>query len=94
MPSKKKSVSVSVSQEDENSKLMPKKRGRRPKDKSFTIISNYKEAPVEVENDNIILHLPGDDKINNENYNDIIINTDGIMRYDPVLNEPIKIKLR
>jgi len=89
MPSKKKSVSVSASQEDENSKLMPKKRGRRPKDKSFTIISNYKEAPVEVENDNIILHLPGDDKINNENYNDIIINTDGIMRYDPVLNEPI-----
>ena len=90
MPSKKKSVSVSVSQqEDDISKLMPKKRGRRPKDKSYTVISNYKDAPIEVENDNIILHLPGDDKINNENYNDIIINTDGIMRYDPVLNEPI-----
>jgi hypothetical protein len=90
MPSKKKSVSVSVSQqEDDISKLMPKKRGRRPKDKSYTIISNYKDAPVEVENDNIILHLPGDDKINNENYNDIVINTDGIMRYDPVLNEPM-----
>jgi hypothetical protein len=90
MPSKKKSVSVSVSQqEDDISKLMPKKRGRRPKDKSYTVISNYKDTPIEVENDNIILHLPGDDKINNENYNDIIINTDGIMRYDPVLNEPI-----
>lgn len=90
MPSKKKSVSVIVSQqEDDISKLMPKKRGRRPKDKSYTVISNYKDVPVEVENDNIILHLPGDDKINNENYNDIIINTDGIMRYDPVLNEPI-----
>jgi hypothetical protein len=90
MPSKKKSVSVSASQqEDDISKLMPKKRGRRPKDKSFTVISNYKDAPVEVENDNIILHLPGDDKINTENYNDIMINTDGIMRYNPVLNEPI-----
>ena len=92
MPSKKKSASVSVSasqQEDDISKLMPKKRGRRPKDKSYTVISNYKDAPVEVENDNIILHLPGDDKINTENYNDIVINTDGIMRYDPVLNEPM-----
>jgi len=92
MPSKKKSVSVSgttIQQVDENSKLMPKKRGRRPKDKSYTVISNYKEAPVEVEDENIILHLPGDDKINSENYNDIIINTDGIMRYDPVLNEPM-----
>jgi len=92
MPSKKKSVSVSVSasqQEDDISKLMPKKRGRRPKDKSYTVISNYKDTPVEVENDNIILHLPGDDKINTENYNDIVINTDGIMRYDPVLNEPM-----
>ena len=42
MPSKKKSVSVSVSvsasqQEDDISKLMPKKRGRRPKDKSYTV---------------------------------------------------------
>jgi hypothetical protein len=92
MPSKKKSASVSVSasqQEDDISKLMPKKRGRRPKDKSYTVISNYKDAPIEVENDNIILHLPGDEKINNENYNDIVINTDGIMRYDPVLNEPM-----
>jgi hypothetical protein len=92
MPSKKKSVSVSVSasqQEDDISKLMPKKRGRRPKDKSYTVISNYKDVPIEVENDNIILHLPGDEKINNENYNDIMINTDGIMRYDPVLNEPM-----
>jgi len=92
MPSKKKSVSVSVSasqQEDDISKLMPKKRGRRPKDKSYTVISNYKDTPVEVENDNIILHLPGDDKINTENYNDIVINTDGIIRYDPILNEPM-----
>ena len=94
MPSKKKSVSVSVSvsasqQEDDISKLMPKKRGRRPKDKSYTVISNYKDTQVEIENDNIILHLPGDEKINNENYNDIMINTDGIMRYDPVLNEPM-----
>ena len=90
MPSKKKSVSVSSSQnEDDISKLMPKKRGRRPKDKSYTVISNYKDAQVEIENDNIILHLPGDEKINNENYNDIIINTDGIMRYDPILNEPM-----
>lgn len=92
MPSKKKSLSASVSvsqQEDDISKIMPKKRGRRPKDKSYTVISNYKEAPIEVEKDNIILHLPGDDKINNENYNDIVINTDGIMRYDPILNEPI-----
>ena len=90
MPSNKKSVSVSSSQnEDDISKLMPKKRGRRPKDKSYTVISNYKDVPIEVENDNIILHLPGDEKINNENYNDIMINTDGIMRYDPVLNEPM-----
>jgi hypothetical protein len=92
MPSKKKSVSVcgtTTQQVDETSKLMPKKRGRRPKDKSYTVISNYKEAPVEVEDENIILHLPGDDKINSDNYNDIIINTDGIMRYDPVLNEPM-----
>lgn len=92
MPSKKKSVSASgttTQQVDETSKLMPKKRGRRPKDKSYTVISNYKDAPAEVEDENIILHLPGDDKINSENYNDIIINTDGIMRYDPVLNEPM-----
>jgi len=90
MPSKKKSTCVSsTQQEDDISKLMPKKRGRRPKDKSYTVISNYKDVPVEVENDNIILHLPGDEKINNENYNDIMINTDGIMRYDPVLNEPM-----
>ena len=90
MPSNKKSVSVSSSQnEDDISKLMPKKRGRRPKDKSYTVISNYKDTQVEIENDNIILHLPGDEKINNENYNDIMINTDGIMRYDPVLNEPM-----
>jgi hypothetical protein len=96
MPSKKKSVSVSVCgsettthQVDETSKIVPKKRGRRPKDKSYTVISNYKDTPVEIENDNIILHLPGDEKINTENYNDIIINTDGIMKYDPVLNEPM-----
>lgn len=92
MPSKKKSVNGSgntTQQVDEACKLMPKKRGRRPKDKSYTVISNYKETPVEVEDENIILHLPGDDKINSENYNDIIINTDGIMRYDPVLNEPM-----
>ncbi len=90
MPSKKKSVCGNTTlQIDDASKLMPKKRGRRPKDKSYTVISNYKETPVEVENENIILHLPGDDKINSENYNDIIINTDGIMRYDPVLNEPM-----
>jgi hypothetical protein len=96
MPSKKKSMSGSGSvsgntsqQVDDTCKLMPKKRGRRPKDKSYTVISNYKETPVEVEDENIILHLPGDDKINSENYNDIIINTDGIMRYDPILNEPI-----
>ena len=90
MPSKKKSISASVSTtQDETCKLMPKKRGRRPKDKSYTVISNYKETPVEIEDENIILHLPGDEKINSENYNDIIINTDGIMRYDPVLNEPM-----
>ena len=96
MPSKKKSVSVSGSVNgstsqhvEESCKLMPKKRGRRPKDKSYTVISNYKEVPLEVEDENIILHLPGDEKINSENYNDIMINTDGIMRYDPVLNEPM-----
>jgi len=90
MPSKKKSVSGTTTlQIDDASKLMPKKRGRRPKDKSYTVISNYKETPIEVEDENIILHLPGDDKINSENYNDIIINTDGIMRYDPILNEPM-----
>jgi hypothetical protein len=94
MPSKKKSVnsssSVSATQQiEECNKIMPKKRGRRPKDKSYTVISNYKDMPVEVEDENIILHLPGDEKINSENYNDIIINTDGIMRYDPVLNEPM-----
>jgi hypothetical protein len=90
MPSKKKSVSGTTTQQvDETSKIMPKKRGRRPKDKSYTVISNYKDTPVEIENDNIILHLPGDEKINNENYNDIIINTDGIMKYDPILNEPM-----
>lgn len=90
MPSKKKNISGSASAtQDETCKLMPKKRGRRPKDKSYTVISNYKETPVEIEDENIILHLPGDEKINSENYNDIIINTDGIMRYDPVLNEPM-----
>lgn len=90
MPSKKKSVSGTTSQQvDDTCKLMPKKRGRRPKDKSYTVISNYKETPADVEDENIILHLPGDEKINSENYNDIIINTDGIMRYDPVLNEPM-----
>ena len=96
MPSQKKSVSASASisvntaqQCDESCKVMPKKRGRRPKDKSYTVISNYKEVQLEIEDENIILHLPGDDKINSDNYNDIMINTDGIMRYDPVLNEPM-----
>ena len=75
MPSQKKSVSASVSgsttqQCEESCKVMPKKRGRRPKDKSYTVISNYKEVPLEIEDDNIILHLPGDDKINSDNYND------------------------
>jgi len=75
-----------TSKEDENEvKVVPKKRGRRPKDKTYTVINNYNEVPVDMEDDNIILHL----KEETENDNDRAINTDGIMRYDPVLNEPL-----
>jgi len=73
--------------EELEEKVFPKKRGRRPKDKTYTVINNYNEVPVDVEDENIILHLPvkGEET---ENGNDVAINTDGIMRYDPVLNEP------
>ena len=66
--------------------VTPKKRGRRPKDKTYAVISNYKEIPAEVEDDNIILHLP----VEMENTeNDMKIDTSGVLKYDPNLKEPI-----
>lgn len=76
--------------ENEAAKIMvPKKRGRRPKDKTYTI-SNYKEIPNEVEEDNVILHLPVEtDTTNNINENDVKIETNGMLKYDPNLCEPL-----
>jgi len=75
--------------EDDNAKITPKKRGRRPKDKTYTIISNYKEVPSEIEEDNIILHLPVETEgiiVGVEN--DEKIDTNGVLKYDPNLKEP------
>ena len=66
--------------------VAPKKRGRRPKDKSFTVINTYKEDVPEIEDDNIILHLPTESNITVEN--DDKIDTSGILQYDPNLKEP------
>jgi len=66
--------------------VAPKKRGRRPKDKSFTVINTYKEDVPEIEDDNIILHLPAEANITVEN--DDKIDTSGILQYDPNLKEP------
>jgi len=75
---------------DSSKQLVPKKRGRRPKDKTYTIISNYKEVSNEVEEDNIILHLPMENDVQDTiNENDIKIETNGILKYDPNLCEPL-----
>jgi len=66
--------------------VAPKKRGRRPKDKSFTVINTYKDDNPEIEDDNIILHLPADESITVEN--DDKIDTSGVLQYDPNLKEP------
>ena len=66
--------------------VAPKKRGRRPKDKSFTVINTYKDDVPEIEDDNIILHLPTEANITVEN--DDKIDTSGILQYDPNLKEP------
>ena len=66
--------------------VAPKKRGRRPKDKSFTVINTYKDDIPEIEDDNIILHLPANESINVEN--DDKIDTSGVLQYDPNLKEP------
>ena len=66
--------------------VAPKKRGRRPKDKSFTVINTYKDDIPEIEDDNIILHLPADESITVEN--DDKIDTSGVLQYDPNLKEP------
>jgi len=66
--------------------IAPKKRGRRPKDKSFTVINTYKDDIPEIEDDNIILHLPANESINVEN--DDKIDTSGVLQYDPNLKEP------
>ena len=66
--------------------VAPKKRGRRPKDKSFTVINTYKDDIPEIEDDNIILHLPAEESITVEN--DDKIDTSGVLQYDPNLKEP------
>jgi len=73
--------------EEDEKKAGPKKRGRRPKDKTYTVISNYKEVPAEIEDDNVILHLPIETDI--EVNNDKKIDTSGMLKYDPNLNEPL-----
>lgn len=79
-----------VEQDDVSKQVVPKKRGRRPKDKTYTVISNYKEVPNEVEEDNIILHLPVENEImENTNENDSKIQTNGILKYDPNLCDPM-----
>jgi len=76
--------------EDTSKLVVPKKRGRRPKDKTYTIISNYKEVSNEVEEDNVILHLPVESEIiDATNENDSKIQTDGVLKYDPNLCEPL-----
>ena len=75
---KSKIVEVETSKQ-----IAPKKRGRRPKDKTYTI-SNYKEIPNEMEEDNVILHLPVENEINSIE-NDIKIETNGVLKYDPNL---------
>ena len=79
---KSKIVEVETSKQ-----IAPKKRGRRPKDKTYTI-SNYKEIPNEMEEDNVILHLPVENEINSIE-NDIKIETNGVLKYDPNLREPL-----
>ncbi len=71
---------------DVDEEVAPKKRGRRPKDKNFTIINTYKDEIPEIEDDNIILHLPAETNITVEN--DDNINTSEFIQYDPNLKEP------
>ena len=85
----KKRGRKSTKKDENKEKAVPKKRGRRPKDKTYTILSNYKEIPQEVEDDNVILHLPDVNNNNIQVENDLSINTDGIIKYDPNINEPL-----
>ncbi len=81
---------VNEEEADSQKQLFPKKRGRRPKDKTYTVISNYKEVPNEIEEDNIILHLPVETEASAQNNeNDMKILTDGVLRYEPNLCEPL-----
>ena len=83
MPAKK-TKKEDIEQRDD--KPVPKKRGRRPKDKTYAVISNYKEISDTVEDENVILHLPSE---NGEQEEKDSINTDGMMKYDPNLLEPL-----
>ncbi len=71
----------STSSINSNNKILnsPKKRGRKPKEKTGNIIVNT----TEIENDNIIIHLPI--KPNNiKNSNDL-----DIFKYNPNVSEPV-----
>ena len=84
MPSKK-TKKTDTNEDVREEKPVPKKRGRRPKDKTYAVISNYKEVSDVVEDENVILHLPTDDGKKEEEDS---INTNGMMKYDPNLLEP------
>lgn len=73
---------------EKEDKPLPKKRGRRPKDKTYVVINSVNEVPAEEENENIILHLPIKNS-ENANENDVNINAECVMKYDPNLNEPM-----
>lgn len=86
----RKPKSKTIESEIDSKQLVPKKRGRRPKDKTYTIISNYKEIPSEIEEDNVILHLPIENEtIKTTIENDSKIDTNGILKYDPNLCDPM-----
>lgn len=84
----RKPVGKVVDSEVKEVKQVPKKRGRRPKDKTYVVINSVNEVPAEVEDDNIILHLPMRNT-EDTNDNDVSINAECVMKYDPVLNEPM-----
>ena len=66
----------------------PKKRGRKPKEKTYSVIqNNYRETLEEIENENIIVHIPITS--NDLGEEDHSMQVKDILKYNPNLQEPL-----
>jgi hypothetical protein len=66
----------------------PKKRGRKPKEKTYSVIqNNYRETLEEIENENIIVHIPITS--NDIEAEDHSMQVKDILQYNPNIQEPL-----